>query len=284
VIWLSLSAAALLASAWILGSLSRHRHGHALALAALAGFVPPLSSLYCGQVNPFLLLALCLALSAAVRGRAAAAGAWIALAIHLKVVPLAHAAWAGATGRWRAFAAAAGGALVLGALTFAAAPAGGLASLAAHAQRLGAVDRPFPTPINQALGGFAARAWLAGAVLLVGATALLCLRRGGRPATLPLEFSLVTVAATLIPPFAWFHQFAVLLLPGVVLADRLLGDPAKGGRLGALLAAYAATGIVGPFLRRLGGVPVLDSVPFLAAVVLWVLVALELRGEGTAGG
>ena len=296
VTWLVLSAASLLGSAWALGSCLRNRHGHALAVAALAGFVPALSSLHCGQVNPFLLLALSLALLAALRGRPAAAGGWLALAIHWKVVALAHAAWAGATRRWRTFGAALAAAALLGVLTFAAAPPGSLSSIAAHGNRLGGTERLHPTPLNQALSGAAARfllpadpsgaaargAWAAGILLLAGATAFLCLRRGGRPGTLSLEFSLVTVAATLIPPYAWFHQYVVLLVPGVVLADRLLGNPGKRLRLGALLGAYAATGAVGPFLRRLEDHPVAATVPCFAAMVLWTLLALELREDGRA--
>ncbi len=295
-VWIGLSACALLASAWLLGGVLRVRYGTPLALAALGGFFPAVAMLSAGQVSGFVLLALCAGLRGLLRGPPAIAGTALAIGAHLKLVPLAQLAWLGGTRRWRPFAAGLAALAVLGAVSAVLAEPGAWGSYARNLHRLGEAWTLMPTAGNQALNGFVCRlllpgdpgggaaraAWAAGSILLVAATAFLCIRAGGTPRTAALEFSLVTVASCLITPYTWYHQFVLLLLPGVVFADHALSVPGHRILLAVLVSAYAATSRFVFGLWSRGESPLGDSIPFLSAILLWLLLARALRAEARA--
>jgi hypothetical protein len=292
VLWLVASAFALIGSGWLLGKTSTSTFGVPMALALLAGFVPAAVTLYAGQVNAFVLLTVCWALHAATRGKLRTAGAAAALGAMLKLVPLAHLAYFGWCRQWRA--------VVVGLAVIAACLVGplplvgwhGLASYAHNFETLSAWGHVSASPGNQALSGFFARLlvahgnpraladapqlawWLVrlSSAAFVGATAALCWPGGARTATLRLEFALVTTAVTLVPPYVWYHQFVLLLLPLFVLTDHSVTHRSERWMLFPLAFGYVLTGIFGIAWRSIES-PALAAMPLYTALLVWLLLA-----------
>jgi glycosyl transferase family 2/glycosyl transferase family 87 len=289
-VWIALAAAACIAAAWAVGAALRVRYGIPMALVALGGFSPAMHALFAGQVVPFVLLALCLALLALARERPGAAGVLLAAGFHMKVFPVVHLAWLGGTRRRRALAAGLAALAVLAAVAEAAAP-GSWASWLGNLPRLGEAGSLRPEAWNQSLNGFLARVLLpadpsggaaracvaAGTLAVVGTTAFLCIRAGPAAGTVLLQASLVTAAVVLVSPYSYHYQFLFLLPAGLVLADRALGARPRPGILAALAAGYLAADTFALARRRIEGVPIVESLPFLGAALLWVLLARELR-------
>ena len=298
-LWLAATAAACIASAWLLGrSLGSHR-GMAISLTLALGYVPILTTMNVGQVNGFVLLCLSLSLwglsrrsSFPVPGLGAAAGAM------LKLVPFAHLLYLGWSRRWREFAF---GLLALVALFSLALPLiglNGLESYFRHFLSLGEAGSLVPIGSNQALNGFFSRTLsgridpesiralaLGSAGLFVLATVALCWPAGDRKKTTILEFSLITVAINLITPYAWYHQFVLLLIPFVVLTDRAASSPRDRWMLAPLALAYIATDLHGLAWHSFEGKPLLSSMPLFAALTLWGFLASAIIREkrGVAG-
>ena len=289
-IWISLLAAAAIASAWVVGSLLRCRWGLPLALATLGGFTPALHALYAGQVVPFVVLAIGLAMLALERGRPGAAGALLALGLHVKIVTVVHVAWLAGTRRWRAFAAALAALAALTAVLEAAAP-GSWGSWLGNLPRLAEWGVLRQEPWNQSVNGFLSRvlsdpaipggtayaAVTAGNLALAGATAWLCMRAGNAPGTTLLQVSLVTAAMVLVSPYSYHYQYLFLHAPALILADRALEGRPRRGILITLAACHLVTDVYGVFRTRAQEIPVVSFLPFFCALLLWILLARELR-------
>lgn len=292
VLWLAATAAAFILSAWLLGRLSPSPWGIPLGLALLLGFVPALTTLHAGQINGLVLLCLTLALWGLVRGQPALAGAGVAASALLKLVPLAHLGYLGWRRRWAALG---WGLLALGlllGLSLALIGWAGLQSYFRHFLELGEAGNLLPMGPNQALNGFWSRVLLGhvapalirrlslGSVgVLILATIGLCWPRGDATRLVPLEFALVTVAINLITPYAWYHQFVLLLLPLFILTDHALQVPAHRWWLLLLGVGYLATDVHGLLWHQLEPYPLLVSMPFYVALLLWGLLAWLLWRE-----
>ena len=212
-VWTLLSLAAVAGALWLLGV----RDWRCYALAAVFPFTR--SAIDLGTVGPFLLLAV----AAAWRWRdrlagAAAAGAGIALKLFLW--PLA--AWFLLRGRVRPAAAAAGVAVLLVFVPWAAIGFAGLGRYAGLLHRLSSEE----AASSYSVIALAVRAHLPEAVgvvvsVLVAvallAAAALAERRGREVAAL----ALVLAAALAASPIVWVHYFLVLLVPLALVRPRL---------------------------------------------------------------
>lgn len=278
----------------------------ALASFALFALSPPVrAALGTAQASiPFFLL-LALFARALAHRRERAAGAWWGAAAALKLFPLVFALWLVARRRWRALAAGAACGLALLVLGLA---AGGWSTTERF---LGLLREhlPYSTPYapNQSLTALALR-WTSGAnpfdwtivsvppalawgvrlaqLAMLAVTVLLVVRAPSRAGAWSdaLGLALFTVWALLVAPSAWLHHFVALALPATVAAARLLATERVRGRslvlwvvFGALLFGYDAYERVsgpgaGSALRT-----ALVSTPLAAALVLWLLLALQLR-------
>ncbi len=292
-IWLSASALAFIASAWLLGRSSQSPFGVPLALGMLLFFVPSLTTLHAGQVNGFLLLALAFALYAFARRRPVWLGAGVAIGAMLKLVPVAHLGYLAWRRQWRA---ALAGAIVIVLLLGSAIPLigrSGLASYARNFSTLGAVGGLIPGGASQSVGSFFARLLVAGegrwaltdapqlarwlgwgvSLLLVVATMALCWPRGDLSNLFALEFALVTTTASLVTPYVWYHQLVVLLIPFFILVERALTRPRLRWMLVPLAIGYVVTDVHGLAWHHLEFCPLLVSMPFYTALMLWGLLA-----------
>ncbi len=291
-LWLGATAAAFILSAWLLGRLSPAPWGVSLGWALLLGFVPALTTLHAGQINGLVLLSLTLALWGLVRGQPALAGVGVTIGALLKLVPLAHLGYLGWRRRWAALG---WGVLALGlllGLSLAFMGGTGLQSYFRHFLELGEAGNLLPMGPNQALNGFWSRVllgrlapgtirWISlGSVgVLIAATVALCWPRGDAARTVPLEFALVTVAINLITPYAWYHQFVLLLLPFFILVEHALNTPAQRWLLFPLGLGYLVTDIHGLFWHQLEPYPLLVSMPCYTALLVWGLLAWLLWRE-----
>ncbi len=298
-VWLSATALAFIASAWLIGRSVESSLGVPLALGLLLCFVPPLTTLHAGQVNGFLLVALALALYAFTHKRSTWAGIGLAVGAMLKLVPAAHLGYMAWRRQWRA---ALIGAIVIGLLLGSALPLVGWAGLASYVRNfltLGAAGGLVPVGASQSIGSFFARLLVAGegrwyladapqlarwlgwiaSLLLVVATMALCWPRGDLDKLFALEFALVTAAVCLLPPYVWYHQLVLLLIPFVVLAERALTRPHLRWMLVPLAIGYIVTDVHGLAWHRLESCPFLASMPFYTALMLWGLSGWEIVKE-----
>lgn len=292
-VWLIASALAFIASAWLIGRSLKSPLGVPLALGLLLFFVPPLTTLHAGQVNGFLLLALALALYAFVHRHPAWAGVGLAVGALLKLVPAAHIGYLAWRRQWGA---ALVSAIAIALLVGSAIPLvgwSGLTSYAGNFSTLSAVGGLIPVGASQSIGSFFARLLVAGdgrwvladaprlacwlswmaSLLLAAATAVLCWPRGDLAHTFTLEFALVTVVVCLLPPYVWYHQLVLLLIPFTVLVERALAVPRLRWMLVALIVGYIATDVHGLTWHYLEFCPFLVSMPFYTALMLWGLLA-----------
>jgi len=238
------------------------------------------------------LLSLTLALWGLVRGQPVLAGVGVTIGALFKLVPLAHLGYLGWRRRWAALG---WGVLALGLLLgFSLMFMGwtGLQSYFRHFLELGEAGNLLPMGPNQALNGFWSRVllgrlapgtirWISlGSVgVLIAATVALCWPRGDAARAVPLEFALVTVAINLITPYAWYHQFVLLLLPFFILVEHALNTPAQRWLLFPLGLGYLVTDIHGLFWHQLEPYPLLVSMPCYAALLVWGLLAWLLWRE-----
>jgi len=282
-VWFGLSAAALLASLWLLRpfvQLPWRIYGW-VCVAVL--FLPPVHhTLQHGQITHFLLL---LIVSGAAGG--ARAAAWVGIAAALKVFPATLAGVYALSGRMAALVATVASAVIL-------TIAGALAEPAATAdfvRRVGpelAVERRL-APNNQSVEAVTARwfethwfvtpvvdAPIAGrlaaylvTLAVVGVTfwMLVSIRRADGAMVQPGRFSLVLAATLMVSPIVWDHYYVLLLLPLAVLyrsaADRTVRMLLLCA--GVLLLAHRYWPLT--FAMKS---PVFMSEGFFGVVLLWI--------------
>lgn len=303
ILWLALSAVMAVAAAWWLalppsippagGGEVRGGYCWALALGGLLLFVPPLTTLHAGQVNLLLLASLTLALWAFARRKPIWLGMGLGVGTSLKVVPLALIGYLLWRGQWRALLAAI---LVIVALLLAAVPLVGWDGLVSYGQKailLGEPGRLFPQPTNQTFNGFFARllmehsegpaladnpglahrlSLVCGLVLTI-ATVVICWPTGRVRHFFPLEFALIVTALQLIPPFTWYHQLVLLLIPFVILLREALHTRGLRWMLAPLAVGYVITDLHGLLWHHLQGLTLLQSTPFYTMLMLWGMLA-----------
>lgn len=288
VLWVIANAAAMIVGAWLSGR-ALGEWWPAISLAGLALFVPPLATLLAGQINGLLFFSLAWALWGLVHRRDGALGVGLALGAALKVIPLALVLYLFWRRRWRAGLIAAGALLIL---TLACVPVVGWQGLVDYANSavfLGRPDTVYVVPTNQTFTAVLGRAfsatsntvlsggrWLG--LLMVIATVALCWPRGDTGRTMPLEFGLIVAALQLIPPFTWYHQLVLLLLPTLIIVERLWAERRWYG-LGLLAALFFLTDLHGLGWHYVEKWPWATSFPFLLGIALWGLAAWLLVRE-----
>lgn len=279
-IWLLLTALALLASARQLGKLAVTAQGPALAYLLLLGYVPPLTVMHAGQVNAFVLLAIVLGMVALARSRSVLAGIAFAVAAHLKLMPVALCFYLPWRKQWRATLAAAValvGLLLTAPLLFTP------DILARYAENFFAVTegaRVVSSPTNQSLAGFWGRTlpmldvdtiyqiYLLAALVLLVATVAVCWPMRTLPPTWKLEVGLIVCAILLLPPYTLYHMLLLLLVPLVVVVEMLWSER-RWALLLLVLVLVVATNLHGLFWHTFAGLPWLMSFPFWLILVLW---------------
>ena len=311
VCWLVVSAAAMVASAWIVGAALERPWGVSFTLLLWGSFVPPLTTLHAGQVNALVLLAVALCYWG-VRAEALSGTLWAgmgaAVGTMLKLVPVALGAYLVWRGRWRSVAIAVVIMIVvLGVCSVTWVPEL-LSSYAGALGRLGSVEDVVAAAPNQSLSGMAARALgprtSRGALVWVGrllsvlcllATIAVCWPPGKRVTTtrIGLETALIVSTLGLITPYAWYHQLTLLLVPAAVvgagLLDRLTRDAgtvASGTWALALLTAtlWVLTDMHGLVWHSLPSGFMIQSLPAMLSCTLWCILALWVqRGRALSG-
>jgi hypothetical protein len=246
VLWLTLNATAMVAATWLVGLALGGGRRIDLALACLLLCTPAYDTLFVGQINGLLFLALALAFWGLARGRDGALGAGIAVAAAIKVTPLALLAWLVWRRRWPAVWAALATFVALSLLSLPVVGPGEFVRYAQHAVDLGRPESVITGVTNVTVTGLVGRALPAAhtldlaagrvaAAVLVLASIVLCWPPswGDRSRwsvssqttvearTAPLEFALIVAVLPLLPPFTWFHQLVLCLIPLLVAVDRL---------------------------------------------------------------
>ena len=290
-LWLALTAAAFIASAWLLGASSDRPESTALACGLLLMFVPPLATLHAGQVNGFLLLALCLALYGMSRRREALTGIGLALGFLLKLIPVALIFYLPWRRMWRAAAVA----VVLALILLMTAPLVlGPGVLRSYANSFLSTGQPgviFQTGANQSLNGFWGRLldgradnrtvyaiYLASAILVVLGTVAVCWPWGRRARGHKYEFAVIVCALQLITPYTWYHQLVLLLIPLFILASAIIDGDAPSRWTIPLAVGYVATDLHGMFWHQLASSALL-SMPFYTTVMLWAMLSVLAVNE-----
>jgi len=293
VAFLVASAAAAIVAAWLLGRVSPLPYGMTLALGLLLCYIPPLTTMHAGQVNCLVLLALALSFYGLSCNHPVLAGVGAAVGAMLKLVPIAHTGYLGWRRQWQALVVSLVTLVVLVALAIPFTSWAGLVSYGRHILLLGEAGGLIPIGSNQSITGFFARVLLAfvpsdivrwlsiGTTLaLVAATVVLCWPRRSSAHLIPLEFALITVAINLITPYVWYHQFVLLFIPFFVLAEQALSTPHLRWMLIPLAVGYVLTNLHGLIWHSLDPYPLLVSMPFYTALLLWGCLAwLIVRGK-----
>jgi len=81
---------------------------------------------------------------------------------------------------------------------------------------------------------------------------------------------LITVALQLIPPFTWYHQLVLLLIPLLIVVDRLWATRRWVG-LSLLAALFALSSLHGLVWHQIERWPWLTSFPFILMLTLWAI-------------
>ena len=293
VIWQATSVAATIAATWLLARSLGGRTMYLAAFLVLLGLAPAYDTLLVGQINGFLLLSLAVAFWAMLERRERTLGMSLAVGTAIKLVPAALVVYLIARRRWHAVVWFVVG---LALLTLIAVPLVGTGAFIEYAQWavdlvrpqsvmngptnatfVGAVGRLLPHDLDlaRALG----RA-LSAAVLL--ATAALCWPRRERSRDDALAFAMIVAVLPLLPPFTWFHQLLLLLLPLLVVGQRLW-RARRFWELGLLVALLAATDAMWVFINpgywlglRVHSVYYALSFPTLLCAALWGICAHEM--------
>lgn len=283
-----------------------------MAFAFLASY-PVQASLEFGNIDPFILLLLVIAIYSGVTSPGVA-GAVLGFALAVKVVPAIFVAgfftW---SHRWRLLAILTAVAVVLTLLgVFLAVPDFSVLYVTDRIPRLllGDYGRPVAYAYNQALGGFFGRLFtsegdttpwvqspliaLLAQIVVDLALVVVSLRLWSNardPVRNRLAIALVLPLALLLPRLGW-NRYAIWLLPAYVVAvDWLLRQrlSARAIGLGFLLSlSYALSAFLYPFNSpsffnteafRSGPLVPLTSLPMFGTVLLWVVIALMLKSE-----
>jgi alpha-1,2-mannosyltransferase len=295
-VWLGLTAAAFVVSAWWLGRLWTQPEGPSLVYLLMLGFVPPLTTLHAGQVNGFVLLALVAGYAGLMGRRPWLAGSALAVAALLKLLPLALCLYLGWRKQWRAATVCAltlVGLLLTAPLTLA---PDILRRYGANFLGISEQGNLHPTAANQALSGFLARLlegvvayeviyalYLGGVALLLVATVALCWPWCNLPHFWRYEYSLILCTLMLIPPYNWYHMLVLLLIPLVVMVEQLWRS-ARWRLLALLLSFYLLANVHGLFYHFYAHLRLLSSFPFLFVLLLWGMLAWRIVRERQAPG
>ncbi|MGH3132585.1 MAG: glycosyltransferase family 87 protein, partial [Gaiellaceae bacterium] len=214
-IWGVLLIVSLLAGIWMLGVRDWR------VLGVVIGSAPVIGAVRIGTMTPVLILLL--AVVWRWRDRAWVAGGSLAVAIALKLFLWPLVVWLAATRRWTAAVGAAGLAVAMTLVAWAAIGFDGFTDYPELVRRLVDVvaERGFSLValgVEAGLPDGAARAlmWLVGLSLLAAAGVVARRVDGDRRA-----FSLVTVAALALTPIVWLHYFALLVVPLALARPRL---------------------------------------------------------------
>jgi len=234
--------------------LARHRASEKLSPAhkvwgsfLFLAFAPFWETLQIGQINAFVVLALCAVFDFAERGRQYAAGCALALALVLKSSPVVLLLYFVVNRHYRAIVATVAGVVVLSVVAALQFTPQLLWDFAAITPLLG--REIHPTPYNQSLlslafrvleaGGFPAASWVPALVvahkalfaLLLGLLVLAALMsppRGDQRLALFLAMLTLTV---FFSPLVWYHHAALLLLP----LGALIWHPSPRRQVGGLV-------------------------------------------------
>ena len=282
-LWEIANAVAMIAGVWLIGKSLGHDRWVPFALIVLLVSIPPFATLLAGQVNGLLFLSLALALWALVNRRTTWLGFALAMGTILKVIPLALILYLFWRKQWRAGLIASG---ILVVLTVACLPVMGWQALSDYAFKailLGEPNEVSTTATNQTLTAVLGRMfpfapsfaldggrWLGlGLVIL---TAILCVPIGDAQRLMPLEFALIVTALQLIPPFTWYHQLVLLLIPLLIVMQELWNKK-KLGWLSGLAILFVLFDLHGVAWHTLEQWWFLSSFPFLFGITLWGLLA-----------
>ena len=108
---------------------------------------------------------------------------------------------------------------------------------------------------------------------LVVATVVVCWPIGDTSRFFPLEFALIVTAIQLIPPFTWYHQLVLLLIPFLVLAREALHVRGLRWMVAPLALGYVIIDLHGLLWHHLEGLTLLQSTPFYVMLMLWGMLA-----------
>lgn len=277
------------ASLVLLGYVVRRCAGTALpvtvAIVAAATWLDPVrTTLYLGQIN-LLLLALVVG-DLLGRRDSRWRGVGVGLAAALKLTPLLFVGYLLLVGRIRAAVTAIGVFVAAGALGFLLAPGDSVTYwLRGTFVEAGRISPPEATT-NHSLSGFLARtfgsvpvAYLAGAALLVAATAWLALRAHRRGEDL-LAVTLCGLCTAAVAPFAWSHHW-VWVVPLLVLLVRHGRSILLGGVLVATLAVITA--LPGPEVGPIPRTGLISLWPDAYLVLFLVTLVVVAVGAGRPG-
>ncbi len=314
--WEVAGALGFVAGAWLVGLALGGGWKVVLALGATLVFGPVYHTLMDGQVNGLAFLGLAVGFWGLSRRRELAAGGGAAVAAALKLTPLALFPYFFWRRRWRAGVASLAG-LVL--LTLLALPLAGwrsFADYAAHAVALTDPSRINLSGLNQSTTAALGRIILGGSVVhspgsitlvhvlaaavtvaLAGVTAAVTWPRRGQLADEAAAtvvdaagYGMVVAATLVVGSFTYYHQFSWLLIPLVLVADRLI-EARRWILLGCLVVLVLAVNLnqviwlLGPSAIVSTGLWRALSAPFVLAIVLWggcgaLAVAAERRTAG----
>ena len=311
IVWEAANAIGFVAGAWLVGLALGGGWRLVLALGTTLFCGPVYHTLLDGQVNGLAFAFLALAFWGVMRRRTAAGGIGVAAAAALKLTPIALVAYFFWRRRWRTALASLATLAAMVVLFVPLVSLHGFSDYMSHAFLLTDPQRINLSPQNQSLTAVAGRlllpqtTWadtgravtvhtvaIAFAAALAVATALVLWprRRTVRagPAAAEVEglgFGMVITATLVVGPFTYYHQFAWLLIPLLLIADRLI----RARRwlplalLGALLAAVDANELLWKMAQGAmldSGVWRLLSLPFLLAMVIWATCAvMVVRGQ-----
>ena len=292
-IWLVASALAFMASAYLLGATSQSVWGMPVAWGLFLFFTPVLTTLNAGQVNGFVLLALSGSIYAFSRNKPVFVGIGVAIGAMLKLVPIAHLGYLGWRHQWRALTSGIITLLLLFTLSLPLIRVSGLVSYIKNFFVLGEAGNLIRAGINQSVNGFFARVLTAGngewfllddpnlaqrltlvsSLVLVLFTIGVCFPSKNASELYAWEFALVTVAINLITPYAWYHQFVLLLIPFFVIIDHIVSNSTHRWMLVPLGIGYLLTSIHGLVWHYIEPLPWVTSTPFYTAIMLWGILA-----------
>jgi hypothetical protein len=281
-VWITLTAAAFVAAAWLLGRSTQAAQGPALAYGLLLISVPALATMNAGQVNGLVLAAVCLGFYSIAMKRWTAAGLGMAVAALLKLFPVALVLYL----PWRRLGRASIAAfLAIGILLLSAPLVLGSGTLRAYAESFLAMAEPgtvFTSGANQSLSGFWGRllgdgvssgsiytVYLISAAIVVGCTVASLWPPGAVGSRWQAEVGLVLCALQLILPYTWYHQLALLLVPLFVVVGELLEGGAPDWWIVPIGLGLLATDVHGLLWHH---IPVsFLSTPFYTTVMLWLM-------------
>ena len=321
IVWETANAVGFVAGAWLVGLALGGGWRLVLALGTTLFCGPVYHTLLDGQVNGLAFAFLALAFWGVMRRRAAAGGIGVAAAAALKLTPIALVAYLFWRRSWRTALASLAALAAMVVLFVPLVSLHGFGDYMAHAFLLTDPQRINLSPQNQSLTAVVGRALLpqttwastertravhiiavafAAALAVATAVVLWPRRRSARagpaaagpaaagPAEIEgLGLGMVIAATLVVGPFTYYHQFSWLLIPLLLIADRLI----RARRwlplalLGVLLVAVDANELLWKMVQQTmldSGVWRLLSLPFVLAMVIWATCAVMVWRSQTA--